>query len=1057
MDTTRQARQSSGPTPYTVGDTYFLGMDTRQDSERLDPGVMQSITNMLPSGNGSLTSRAGFQGMLTTAHAGSVYSMTRWVSSGGTVYFVYAAVGKLWRVTKDGTSATEVKKTGAVSFSFTNNGRGVMMRRRGAYIYLIDSEDSSGSLYRLDMAGIIAGTSEATAVSGLTAPTAAPTATKYDTALISDLNNGSSPNIWTFDTLSTGYNSNMASNAWFDGGTNSGSDVGDYWKTYGSPKCYTVATISALPALSGTNTWLHLDDADDRVLLCTDSSATTLYLTNPTASNSAWAEGSSALTKYATRYDLSFDMIQLDSGDLPIWIKLQWFDTAPTGDIDTPLIERNYEFSANIRYKSERKTQRIDISDYITGGDPKYVRVYICNNPSASGTHGSYVTNFSFVPIYPEFAKTASSAYDTGIGLYLKSYCADNNLTGFMATYYPTTALSFVGLDTINFNFGIKGQWSAMPSFRIRCRNSTKIWISAEYTLADTVSIDVSNMPVDIKSSIVYLAFEFTSDATIISTPSGRVSTPGDGPLYFVSLSQPGNLTTGASYTYLYSFVDANGTAYDDGGIESSGSPISATLDMEGGATRVKLTIPRSGYTQTYPSGTDYLAIWRLGGTMPDGDTRARLVAFVPTTADATYPAATTTASPTNKWYWDYNTATETSTFYDNVPDADIVNEASYQAGRDLPITGATALAVHGDRIVLGKGGYVYFSWLIGDSESNGLYFTYNPDPSDPEVSIKGALLRVVGTGDSNKIVALQPLLLNRGDLIGNALSVLLSETPPSIITGYTGDITSADAFSVRPFPQEVGGGCLSWRSVLEAEGGVWYAAASGIVSATNVNVTRKSLSLEGTLSLFSAGTTNYAQTATLLHDERVWVFLPTIGGTTGSVYVLDNRIPGDKGWVTLTGSIGFTGGLSLSGGGDTGDLYLAGMDGQIYKYTGTSDKATPAGSAVAIALSMKSRRHGQSSAQGMGVLGVSRPYQVSFETTVGATTAWTVTLENEYAQTQAKTWNITSTGRQEKTTVRGWRDLRGKVHSVRFQASVTTQTVIRDYLLFMTEGGEVR
>jgi hypothetical protein len=1047
MDTTRQARQSSGPTPYTVGDSYFHGMDTRIDPERLDPGICQSITNLLPSGNGSLTSRAGFQGMLTTAHAGSVYSMTRWVSSGGTIYFVYAALGKLWRVTKDGTSATEIKKTGAVSFTFTNNGRGVMMRRRGAYIYLIDSEDSSGGLYKLDMAGVIAGTAYATVLSGMTAPTTAPTATKYDTALINALD--ATAGTWTFDTLSTGYNSNMAANPWFDGGGTSGTDVGNYWKTYGSPKCYTSGSVASLPALSGTQTWLHLDDPDDRVLMCTNSSKTTLYMTNPTASNSAWAEGSSALTKYATRYDLSFDLIQIDTTSVPMWVKIQWFETAPTSDIDTPLIERNYEFSSNIRYKSERKAQRIDISDYVTGGDPKYYRVYIANDPAAAGTAGCYLTNFSFTPIYPEFAKTASTAYDSGIGLYLKAYCADNNLEGFMATYSPTTSISLTGIGNINFNFGIKGVWSAMPTFRLRFRNSTAVWISGEYTLSDTVSIDIANMPESIKSSITYLAFEFTSDATITTPPSGRASPPGHGPLYFISITQKGNLTTGASYTYWYSHINANGSTYAAGGIESSGSPLSATLDMSGGATRVKLVIPSSGY----PASATYLAIWRLGGTMPDGDTRARLVAFVPVGANATSPTSTTNNDPTNKWYWLY----ASYTFYDNVPDADLVNAESYQAGRDLPITGAAAIAVHGDRIVLAKGGYAYFSWLIGDTENNGIYFTYSPDPSDPEVSIKGALLRVVGTGDSNKIVALCPLLLNRGDLLGNALAVMLSDTPPSLITGYTGDITSAEAFSVRPFPQEVGGGCYAWRTVLEAEGGLWYVAGSGMVMATNSTTVRKSIPLEGVYSLLITGPTSYAQSAALLHDNRVWLFAPAIGGTTGSIYVLDNRIPADKGWVKLSGSVGFTGGLSLSGGGDTGDLYLAGLDGQIYKYTGTSDKATPSGSAVAISLDLTTRRHGQSSSQGMGLVGVGRPYQLSTEVTTGATTAWTFTIANEYAQTHAKTWNITGSGRQEKTTVRGWHDLRGKVHSVRMQAIVTTQTVIRDYLIFMTEGGEVR
>ena len=1033
MDTTRQARQSSGPTPYTVGDTYFLGMDNRKDPERLDPGVMQSIQNMLPSGDGSVTSRAGFQGMLTTAHAGSVYSMTRWVSSGGTVYFVYAAVGKLWRVSKDGTSATEIKKTGAVSFAFTNNGRGVMMRRRGAYIYLIDSEDSSGSLYRLDMAGIIAGTAYATAVSGLAAPTEAPAVSTPSRRIIDPLSTS-----WGVDT-GTYINTNLIGNSYFNGGDATGADVGNYWIIDGgTPECYTNATVTGLPTLpSAGDTWLHLDEPGTIINASLDSGGSTPYLTNGYATNSSWGT-SSGFYRYCTRFLFRCRAVKVGNNSNFFTARIQFFSATPTTNL--PVYEHDITITPSAVNKDDNIREYIDITD-IVPGPILYIRLYLLPDPAHAGhTDGPYVTAVELQALHPEWTQSSNAftptTTDVAIlrGLYLA------------ATFNSTQDLSTI--DTVGFDVSIYNAFVTPPAIEVKFTNSggTIIWTSPPTTFDTFINVDITLMPVDLRGAVTNAAIVFLEDVALTNTLNGAA-------FYIPYFVNPGNLSPDTEYTYWYSFVDANGTVYDDGGIESSGSPLSSSVTTVNGRRCAQLTITRSGY----PTGTDYLAIWRLGGTIPDGDSRAHLVAYVPINADASYPASTNTTYATNRWYWDYNTSGSVSTFYDNVPDSELSGEASYQEGRDLPITGATALAVHGDRIVLAKGGYVYLSWLIGDTESNGLYFTYNPDPDDPEVDTKGALLRVVGTGDSNKVVALQPLSLNRGDLIGSALAVMLSETPPSIITGFTGDITKADAFSVRPFPQEVGGGCLSWRSVMEAEGGVWYAAASGIVNATSDNLTRKSLALENALSLLSAGTTNYSQTAMLLHDARVWAFLPTIGGTTGTVYVLDNRIPADVGWVTLTGSIGFTGGLSLSGGGDTGDLYLAGMDGQIYKYTGTSDKATPAASATAIALSVKPRRHGQSSAQGTGVLGVSRPYQVSFESNVGATTAWTVTLENEYGQTHAKTWNVTATGRQEKTTVRGWHDLRGKVHSVRFQASVTAQTTLRNYLVFLTEGGEVR
>ena len=1051
--------------PYSVGDTRLTGAETQIQPERLDPSTCQDIVNLLWDG-GSVTTRPGMVGQLTSALGGAIYfDRCRYVKADGSILLPFASGGKLYYLTTGGTSATEIVNPGPTSFSFTNNGRDVRLTTVGKWLYILDGGDSSGVLYRVNLES----GSTAESAAGLAAPTVAPTATKYDTALISDLT--AVTGTWSFDTLSSGYNSNMASNAWFDGGGATGSDVGDYWKTYGSPCCYTSGGVAALPTLSGTNTWLLLDDPDDRVLLCANAAATTLYITNPTASNSSWAEGSSALTRYATRYDLSFDLIQLDPGTLPVVAKIQWFDTAPTSDIDTPLIELNYEFSATVRSKAERKTQRIDITDRITGGDPKYVRVYLCGAIDAGGTNGPYITNVNFTPIYPEFAQTASTSYATGIGLYLKSYCANDNLTGFLGVFTPTTAFNLSGFASLNLNMATKGQWSAMPTFRLRFKNGTKIWVSTNYTLGTTVSVDISDMPEEIKTNITAFAFELTSDATIISTPSGRVSTPGHGPLYLISLSRGGGLSAGNNYAYLYTFMDASGTAYTDGGIESAGSPYSAIVSMEGGGTRIKLEIARSGY----PSGADYLAIWRLGSSVSDGDTRPRLVAFVPTTADATSPAATTQADPTNEWYWDYNTTGSLSTFYDSVPDDNLESAPVYQLGRDVAPTGATAMIEHAGRLWLArydstrKVNEVYASWLM-DAANDYPYFTNSPDDDDPEVSTKGTLLGVGGQGSGDRVIGFGKASLEpTGGNIGSSLMVMRQSAPPAIIDGWRSGQALSGAFRLWPSAVEQGGGCLSAQGVEMVNGQALYLGATGIVSTMGTQLSYQSRAMEERLSLAVLGKTRYSKVFLLWHDRRLWCFVIGSGSTDGEALVWDERSEG-SGWSRISGIAGWTSGISLSGGEDTGDLYLGGRDGQIYKLAGTvasptatSDKATPSGSAVSIAYSLTTRRHGQAEAEGVARYSLSYPHRLFVDAyyggTAGTTTALSWTIRNEYGTTTGGSGyeqNLPA-GRIVRTEITEVGDVRGKVHEVLLSGSVTKSLTLHSYLMLDARGGAVR
>src|SRR5574343_439593 len=183
-------------TPYHLGDTsQGKGMNTLMQPERLEPGTAQDVLNLLWDG-GSLTTRPGMVGQLTSAHGAAVYlSRHRYMMSSGTARIPYSTGGKLYYFAEGASAGVEITKPGPVSFSMTSSA--VRWCVIGKWLYVIDSADTSGSVWRVNLAS----TTVAEEVRGLTAPTIVPTPTLRDGAkLASSLGAG------TWDAVTTGTN-----------------------------------------------------------------------------------------------------------------------------------------------------------------------------------------------------------------------------------------------------------------------------------------------------------------------------------------------------------------------------------------------------------------------------------------------------------------------------------------------------------------------------------------------------------------------------------------------------------------------------------------------------------------------------------------------------------------------------------------------------------------------------------------------------------------------------------------------------------------------------------
>lgn len=136
----------------TVGDRAFIGMDTYTDSNKLQDGFCQRITNLV-SKNGSLVPRKGFQRITTTARNGSYYAATTVRSStnvGQTSILVAESNALLhagfWKFDQSTANAIPIPMSASGTLTFANiNPSKVRMTQLGRYVYVAPGKANSGS------------------------------------------------------------------------------------------------------------------------------------------------------------------------------------------------------------------------------------------------------------------------------------------------------------------------------------------------------------------------------------------------------------------------------------------------------------------------------------------------------------------------------------------------------------------------------------------------------------------------------------------------------------------------------------------------------------------------------------------------------------------------------------------------------------------------------------------------------------------------------------------------------------------------------------------------
>lgn len=458
-------------------------------------------------------------------------------------------------------------------------------------------------------------------------------------------------------------------------------------------------------------------------------------------------------------------------------------------------------------------------------------------------------------------------------------------------------------------------------------------------------------------------------------------------------------------------------------------------------------------------TGVDYYIIERRGGTL--GTVDWRIVAIVEQGVDSNY-GTYATRNTTSGWTWDATTFAPSNVFTDFMADEALQIPDpgdSYYSGLTLnlgeyPPVGASDITVHGGRIWLAVENTLYPSWLLeyeAIATDYGLVWTAVPNAEDAGYLSKGASFTIGGASDPDSIVCLSQ---SQAESDAGDYGALLIAFRQNSHTFVSGDNPS----NWRAEPSRIGEyyGCLSPRAVANVDGQWVYQSPRGTQRMVTNGAPKFLGEVDGQFPLenvfsqeYIANVTAYRRISFLYYDRQLWAIVPADGPNDSPIYVWNSRTDG---WSYLQGNTQFRGGVVTSGQNDLGELYLSGVNGQLFLYTGTADKATPGGSNVAYTLSVTTAAHGQNGNSGRSAFAAARPARLwaDFNTESAATLSWSIATNAGI--TTSGTYSLAA-GRNaiDFTSIS---DVRGLTHSVTFSVPATASTRLAGYSLTCVEQG---
>lgn len=470
---------------------------------------------------------------------------------------------------------------------------------------------------------------------------------------------------------------------------------------------------------------------------------------------------------------------------------------------------------------------------------------------------------------------------------------------------------------------------------------SNIVWTSYATQVSDSagqyLTVDISTVPSTILSGAQYLYLQIVNDLTD-SVDLTNLAT-------FGAISAAGNFSVNTADYYWYVTETAVIDPYNQ--IQSNPSPPTLTFTPSMVQAQADITLP-AGYPQNAVT-TEY-NFWRIGGVWSD----PRLIATVPVNADVAYGS-----DPLNPYYsWNHTT----KTLLDNTPDIFLAVATLMSFSRDPMPTNINALTEYNGRLFAAVGNIIYVSWLYNSDNSAPLYTTLVLNLDDPDYPIEGANFPV-SSDVTDTVVRMVPYgtPVQAANEFGGGLAVYCKRSV-WLLQG-----TNSSNFSLQQYPYTPGVGLIAFHGVtrIDADRMAFMGPDRLHLFPPQNDSSSKDPGLPIQPQLYPVppqtlqNQVAFSKSWMVFHDQKIFLGCPIPEGSANTVaWVYDLRVGG---WTRWTGpaaggafplaGLQITGAMSLppNNNGAQYDLYLYGIDGQIYRYTGTVDRYTPLSASAAI------------------------------------------------------------------------------------------------------------
>jgi hypothetical protein len=862
----------------------------------------------------------------------------------GSTWMLFASGGKLYKSEQGADHYFELLNE--FGFSYALNSPVVDAQRIGDFAYLVDA---AHAMFRVSLNGGFP-------AYAMQAPTLAPTVSLTDVTIDTP-----AAAQWLTGPTPINFNS-LISNGYFDVGGGVVTDhtlPGAPWTVQDGPYVIPATSPDYGPGSSSGVSQQHIPGHNFSLLLNEVSNAVGQQFRPPYNQATIWPDPSPLLKNACFLFTCQI-LLQAPGSNASLSVTVQAYNsvggliTQQTQILNPTNTATWSQVSAAFNFTTSFTT------------DPSYYQLILASGPNNTSTNGVWVAACTLNPLQdgPQISDSGGGQVrwtapyaEIGASYIVRNYGSGKNFSavgalgfaisstsvpladlylrfGFVATPTSSSSSSSSSSSGVSSSSSSSGYPFNGPG-AIEWSNNIKFNSEGTFGYADITTIDPS----------ILASVEFLFIQVVLDLPSGDVN-PGTPTniLTFGPLTASGELSIGSEYLYYIT----ESTRIDAANIiESNPSPpsVGVTTTIEQAEFDIVAAAPVN------PS-TNYLTLWRLGGPWTD----VRQIAMVPLNADVAFGN-----DPLNPNYsWNHTTRT----FLDNTPDTALSLANLLSFGRFPMPSNAQAVALYNGRLFAAVGNQVYISWLFDGNNSQPLYTTlvqtFILDPQTdtlvpgPNTAIEGATFPI-SPDPSDTVVRMVPYgtPVAAGQAFGGGL-VVYCKRSVWLIQG-----TNALNFELQQYPYTKDVGLVAFRGVTRLDSNLMAFLGPDRIHmfppTQDSPEQDRGLHIQPQIYPVRPQTLMNSvafSTAWLhFHDQKILMGCPVPGGTQNSVvWIYDLRIGG---WTRWTGpasggafpqpGMAITGAMTLppTNQGASYDLYLFGIDGQIYRMEGTVDQYT--------------------------------------------------------------------------------------------------------------------